>query len=543
MKKVIWFVVIPAVMLSLCSGFAQGNNPPFQPDVVVYPDLSNCTETGLDLISFQFGPNPPDPNPGDPVTYNYEWYRDATGTGQYEPYLNPWETWLPGYLTVVGEQFQIVVTPFDGSGTQGESSIETYNVIVEECLDDYDMGDIDYFYPTNVLNPAHKLTGIAWLGEAIDAETLPWTFPYNPYNSDLYDDGVIFSDPYGTMTGTPFAGVPWMPCTQETLAVIVHADTAYVGQPMWVNIWKDGNLDYDFDDGPDQNGVYFDPPEDDYLCFSEWIVQDAMVSVPGPSQNVIYTYVIDDPGDTQMGVYDLHLRVRLSYTALGRYGYGLGGPNSYGNFDVDEYLGEVEDYAIEDGQLPVELTSFEAVPGNGYVTLSWTTASEVDNDHFEIMRSTGIYEPVTIGTVIGGNPMGASYEFVDSRVTNGVTYKYVLVDVDINGMAEAHYDMEVTATPNTLPIDVTPTDYALHQNFPNPFNPTTTLVYDVVDAGYVSLMVFDVLGRQVATLVDGEQVAGRYPVTFDASDLASGIYFYRLQVNGYSDMKKMVVIK
>jgi hypothetical protein len=268
-----------------------------------------------------------------------------------------------------------------------------------------------------------------------------------------------------------------------------------------------------------------------------------MVTVPGPSQNAIYTFVINDPGDTQMGIYDLHLRVRLSYTALGRYGYGLGGPNAYGNFDVDEYLGEVEDYSIDDGQLPVELTSFEAIPGDRYVTLTWTTASETNHHHFEIMRSAGNYEPVTVGTIYSGNPNGGTYEFVDSRVTNDVTYKYILVDVDINGMAEAHYDMEVTATPNALPADVTPSKYALHQNFPNPFNPTTTLVYDVKDAGYVSLVVFDVLGRHVATLFDGQQDAGRYPVSFNASDLASGIYFYRLQVNGFSDMKKMVVIK
>jgi hypothetical protein len=542
MKKLIWIGVIPVILLTWSVTFAPPvNDPPFPPEIVVYPNTNNCTDAGVDLITYHYGPVPADPN-GDPVTLQYHWYRDANGSGQYEEFLNLLETWLPGEMTQVGERWQVEALAVDGLGLEGQPTIRDYNVITEECLDDYDMGDIDYCYPTNVLNPAHKLTGIAWLGTSISAEDYPHTFPYGTYNSDTFDDGVIFSDPAGA-TGTPFVGLPWLPCHPETLRVIVHACSLYTHQPMWLNAWKDGNLDCDFDDGP--NTPAYVPPEIDYLCTSEWIIQDAIVFAPGPNLDAIYTYVIMDPGVWTMGVYDLHLRFRLSYTPLGRYGYGMGGPNGYGTFDVDEYLGEVEDYDIRDGQLPVELTSFRATPGDASVTLNWTTASETNNDYFYLLRSASGGQPMQIGTIDAAQngATGASYEFVDSRVTNGVTYKYVLVDVDINGRPETHYSMEVTATPSFTASSITPGEYALHQNYPNPFNASTTIVYDVSEPGHVSLAIFDVLGRQVKVLVDGEQSAGRYPVSLDASSLSSGIYFCRLQVNGYSDMKKMVVLK
>jgi hypothetical protein len=100
----------------------------------------------------------------------------------------------------------------------------------------------------------------------------------------------------------------------------------------------------------------------------------------------------------------------------------------------------------------------------------------------------------------------------------------------------------------SVPGGPAPTQYALSQNYPNPFNPATTIQYQVAGEGNVSLKVFDVLGREVASLVDEHQSSGRYEVRFDARRLASGIYFYKLQVaNGnslvYTDMKKMMMVK
>ncbi|MCL5020552.1 MAG: T9SS type A sorting domain-containing protein, partial [Bacteroidetes bacterium] len=88
-----------------------------------------------------------------------------------------------------------------------------------------------------------------------------------------------------------------------------------------------------------------------------------------------------------------------------------------------------------------------------------------------------------------------------------------------------------------------PFGYRLYQNYPNPFNPTTVIDYLVPKPGYVSLTVYDILGRKVATLVSGNEFSGLHSVTFNASRFASGIYFYRLIESGCSQVRKMLLLK
>ena len=83
----------------------------------------------------------------------------------------------------------------------------------------------------------------------------------------------------------------------------------------------------------------------------------------------------------------------------------------------------------------------------------------------------------------------------------------------------------------------------LEQNFPNPFNPSTTIHYQIPNAGHVMLKVYDMLGREVATLVNQEQEQGRYSAAFDASRLASGVYITRLTAGDYTKTLKMVLMK
>jgi hypothetical protein len=91
--------------------------------------------------------------------------------------------------------------------------------------------------------------------------------------------------------------------------------------------------------------------------------------------------------------------------------------------------------------------------------------------------------------------------------------------------------------------DRLPANFELAQNYPNPFNPTTTISYALAEAGQVQLTVFNLMGETVVTLVDGEQSAGHYDATFNAANLASGVYFYRLDTASFTDLKKMVLVK
>jgi len=106
--------------------------------------------------------------------------------------------------------------------------------------------------------------------------------------------------------------------------------------------------------------------------------------------------------------------------------------------------------------------------------------------------------------------------------------------------------------------EILPTEYSLEQNYPNPFNPSTTIIYSIPHQGYVTIEVFDVIGSEVSTLIEGELPPGNYKVEFDASNLTSGIYFYRIQAlpsgrqagnsasssgQGFVETKKMILLR
>ena len=91
--------------------------------------------------------------------------------------------------------------------------------------------------------------------------------------------------------------------------------------------------------------------------------------------------------------------------------------------------------------------------------------------------------------------------------------------------------------------DAVPAEFKLEQNYPNPFNPTTNISYSILNTAKVTLKIYDVLGREIKTLVNSEQRPGRYNVTFDARDLSSGVYFYKLSAGNYIATKKLMLIK
>jgi len=142
----------------------------------------------------------------------------------------------------------------------------------------------------------------------------------------------------------------------------------------------------------------------------------------------------------------------------------------------------------------------------------------------------------------------AQYEAIDAGGNaspiwadiNGDSIKELFIGTERGGIEL--YDRNSLSLPKEIPVQKS---FTLHQNYPNPFNPTTTLTYDLAFASTVRLEIFDVLGRKVATLVNAEQQAGRYVFTFNATQhgLTSGVYFCRLTTNGFSDTKKLLLMK
>jgi len=121
----------------------------------------------------------------------------------------------------------------------------------------------------------------------------------------------------------------------------------------------------------------------------------------------------------------------------------------------------------------------------------------------------------------------------------------ITLTVTDNGGATAEDQVTITIESTTGVDDENqiPTEYALRQNYPNPFNPTSTIRYSLPQRGHVQLKVYDILGKQVATLVNEDKPVGHHRVEFDASDLTSGVYYYRLRCNGFVETKKLVLLR
>ncbi len=184
----------------------------------------------------------------------------------------------------------------------------------------------------------------------------------------------------------------------------------------------------------------------------------------------------------------------------------------------------------------MELTSFNAVDKNGQVVLNWATATELNNQMFEIERRSAESQYITIGYVdgYGTTTEPQEYTFIDNSSLAG-TFFYRLKQIDFGGRYEYSDEVEVEVTG--------PLAFELEQNYPNPFNPSTSIKYSIPEGGFVALDVYNLLGEKVVTLVNGVHEAGRYEVNFDASNLASGVYVYSLRSGSFTSVKKMLLMK
>ncbi len=229
------------------------------------------------------------------------------------------------------------------------------------------------------------------------------------------------------------------------------------------------------------------------------------------------------------------------YTALANHtttdSYTGSVPNStwgYGKVNVQS--------AMTETLLPVELTTFSASVEGNKILLEWETATEINNYGFsverKIMNSGNVQseEWQSIGFVHGNGYTNAAhhYAFTDSPSGSVNSVQYRLKQIDSDG--KYTYSNVVTANMRVANIIV-------HQNFPNPFNPVTTINFEIPTDNRITLAIYDAMGQQIAVILDDYKQAGRYSIPFNASGISSGVYFYKLTSGAFTAQKKMIILK
>jgi hypothetical protein len=227
------------------------------------------------------------------------------------------------------------------------------------------------------------------------------------------------------------------------------------------------------------------------------------------------------------------------------------GNNTYGNngsgWDTNNNSSDfyLETDIINNVPLPVELSSFSAIVLENSVKLNWRTETEVSNYGFEILRAhtstpLSVTEWDALGFVQGhGNSNSPKeYSFTDDLNLNAAlnhTLSYRLKQIDTDGKFEYS---------KVIQVDLgSPAKYELSQNYPNPFNPVTTIRFTLTQPGNVRLILYNTLGEQAAELVNEFKDAGVHTINFNASELNSGVYIYKLESNGFAQARKMTLVK
>jgi len=211
-------------------------------------------------------------------------------------------------------------------------------------------------------------------------------------------------------------------------------------------------------------------------------------------------------------------------------------------------------FANQDITLPVELNSFSATTSDNKVILTWITQSEVNNLGFEVYRSAeengeyamiASYENNQSLQGAGNSNAAREYTYEDRMLFNGETYWYQIADVDYQGVRTFHGPVSVESP------DLIPEEYALHPNFPNPFNPETNIRFEIPANpanSKVKLVIYNNLGMEVRTLVNGTVEPGIHTVKWDGRNnageqIASGLYFLHIQAGTFNRTQKMLLVR
>ncbi len=202
---------------------------------------------------------------------------------------------------------------------------------------------------------------------------------------------------------------------------------------------------------------------------------------------------------------------------------------------------------IVDTPLPVQISTFTATWINAQgVALAWKTASEIDNYGFEVQRSQSresgfVTIPGSFQAGQGTSLEQHSYTYTDNTAGTGVWY-YRIRQIDLDGAEHFTEPVQVQVT-TAVKNGTSPLGFALEQNYPNPFNPTTVVSGQLTADSWLTLDVYDVMGRKIATLEDGRVPAGRFSFVFDARQLPSGTYFCRMTAGSFTQVIPMVLAK
>ncbi|MFC2093003.1 T9SS type A sorting domain-containing protein [Bacteroidota bacterium] len=193
--------------------------------------------------------------------------------------------------------------------------------------------------------------------------------------------------------------------------------------------------------------------------------------------------------------------------------------------------------------LHISLSSFTSNVIKNNVELKWTTERETNNRGFSVERSntsdSTSWNEIDFVNGSGNTNHTVNYTFTDRKLNTG-KYNYRLKQIDFNGSYNYHN------LGNEVEIGI-PSKFSLSENYPNPFNPITKIDYELPVEGIVSIVIFDITGREIATLVKDKKKAGYYTLEFDGSSIASGMYFYRIIADDsgekFIQTKKMLLIK
>ncbi len=222
--------------------------------------------------------------------------------------------------------------------------------------------------------------------------------------------------------------------------------------------------------------------------------------------------------------------------------------NNNNTIDGSDFVINSQTYigAVTITLLPVQLVSFTAtVVANRNVELNWRTLSETNNYGFFVQRRANsqvpfVDVPNSFVAGHGTTNLPHDYSFTEQNVPNG-TWQYRLRQVDLSGAENFNDPVQVTIV--TSVAENAPAEFKLYQNYPNPFNPLTNFQLSIDNYQLATLRVFDMLGREVATIVNEPLAAGRHTIAWDATGFPSGVYTYRLTSGGRSETKKLVLLR